>query len=98
MSISIRQSQKAKYVNIIILGDTNVDKASIIQKYNQNQHIQENMSTLGLDFVLINYTSKISQQEVVIKIWDTAKQERFKTLTASFYNYDGVIFAYNIAS
>jgi GTPase SAR1 family protein len=54
---------------------------------------------LGLDFVTVDYSTKSQpERSFKIKIWDTAKQERFKTLTASIYNYDGVIIAYNISS
>ena len=56
--------------------------------------LNENIPVLGLDFVPVTYISK-SNQSIKIKIWDIAHQERFKTLTSAFYNYDGIIYAFN---
>ena len=57
------------------------------------------MATLGLDFVSKSYKPAGSDKEMQVKIWDTAGEERFSTLTLSFYKQaHGVIIAYNVTN
>lgn len=44
-----------------------------------------------------NYVCKQDKVEYIIKIWDTAGQEKFNNLTPNFYKKaDGIILAYDI--
>ena len=60
-----------KKVHIIIIGDHNVGKTSIIQKYEsiENENRCFVHGTFGKDFVLENFTSA-DDISVKIKIWD----------------------------
>ena len=56
------------------------------------------MATIGLDYVSTSYTSKAGEN-IAVKIWDTAGQDRFKTITFTFYKQaDGVIIAFDISN
>ena len=78
------------------MGDGAVGKTSMIKQFNDQEFVDEHITTLGLDFVVKKYKTK-DGRDFTVKIWDTAGQERFKTLTYSFYKKaDGVIIAYDI--
>ena len=66
-------------IQLILLGDGAVGKTSIIMQYKNKQFKNEHLATLGLDFV----TKKLEKdsKEYNIKIWDTAGQDRFRTMT-----------------
>ena len=55
------------------------------------------MATVGLEY----FTKEESLENKVIrvKIWDTAGQEQYKSLTRNFYrNSDGVIIVYDVTN
>ena len=87
---------KKPQVQIIILGDGAVGKTSIIKRYANAEFDEEHITTLGLDFVTRDFTPA-QGSDVKVKIWDTAGQDRFKTLTYSFYKKaDGIIIAFDV--
>ena len=78
------------------MGDHDVGKTSIL-KYLQRDN-PDDITTLGIDFVPCNHTSK-DGKEYCVKVWDTAGQERFKTITYSFFKKaDGIVLLYDITS
>ena len=82
-------------LNIILLGDSSVGKTSLLKKYIDDQFEEAYMSTIGVDFK----EKKISLNElnVSLKIWDSAGQERFKSIAKTFIkNADGIMFVYDI--
>lgn len=77
-------------LNFIFLGDSTVGKSSIIRQYAEGQFLDTTTATIGVDFKCktIKYKDKT---DVLIKIWDTAGQEKFGTIAKSFYrNSNGV--------
>eukprot|EP00827_Trimyema_finlayi_P001141 TRINITY_DN1395_c0_g1_i2.p1 TRINITY_DN1395_c0_g1~~TRINITY_DN1395_c0_g1_i2.p1 ORF type:complete len:175 (-),score=82.46 TRINITY_DN1395_c0_g1_i2:13-537(-) len=55
------------------------------------------LPTIGVDFKI--KTFEINKKSVKMQIWDTAGQEKFKTITASYYKgAHGVILVYDITS
>ena len=86
-------------INIIVLGDGAVGKTCLLKRYAQGEFIESHMATLGLDYVSKNFQPKGSDQELQAKIWDTAGQDRFRTLTHSFYRQaQGVIVAFDLTN
>ena len=51
------ETKKAKKqkMGILILGDTQVGKTSILKMYNAKQFSQNPISTIGVDFINISY-------------------------------------------
>ena len=80
---------------ILFLGGIGVGKTSIIFRY-INDKLQNNQkSTIGIDYKtkIIEYKSK----KIKLKIFDTSGQERFRTLTKSYYQgSDGIIMVFDI--
>ena len=56
----------------MILGDGAVGKTSLVVQYTDKQFDDEHLTTLGLDFKTVEYTSKSDNAQVKMKIWDTA--------------------------
>ncbi len=53
-------------------------------------------STIGVDFKI--KTMQIQDKTIKLTLWDTAGQDRFRTITSNYYKgSDGVIFAYSIS-
>ena len=87
-----------KKYKIIMLGDSQVGKTSILHMYQKKHFNQSHISTIGLDFITTKYTTPEGHSATVM-LWDTAGQERFKNITYSFYkNADGVIVTYDVTS
>ena len=83
---------------IIIVGDGKVGKTSILKRLDKRQFVSQYIRTTGVDFIQTTYTSE-KGDEVRVKFWDTAGQDRFRNLTYSFYRQaDGIIVAYDVTS
>jgi len=80
---------------IVLLGDSNVGKTSLIVRYCSGAFKSEYISTVGID-TQIKYI-KYNNKKIGLEIWDTAGQERFKSLTRSCYQgADGIILMYDL--
>ena len=69
-----------KYIfKLIIIGNNNVGKSTIIKAFNNEYIDQKYHSTIGIDFA--SKIIKISDETCVkLQIWDTAGTERFKSI------------------
>ena len=85
-------------IKIITLGNTSVGKSSFILKYIENKFTINYITTLGLDFKQKKIKLK-NGKEVRLRIFDTAGQERFRSVSVSFIKKaDGVILIYDISN
>ena len=84
-------------LKILLLGDSFVGKTSLILKYIDGYFSENHISTIGIDFKekKINYKN----MEIILQIWDTSGQERFRSLAKSFYNKaDGILFVFDVSN
>ena len=80
-------------IKIILLGDTNVGKSSIVNCLQQDENLQR--KTISLEHY--NYAIKIGNIILRMQIWDTVGQEKFDSITANYYRTSDVaIFVYAI--
>ena len=72
-----------KEIKILLLGDTNVGKTAIFRRYIHNRYETIRGSSIGVDFEqkVMKYKNKIYS----IIIFDTAGQERFRSIIKSYY-------------
>ena len=63
---------KGQQYSIMILGDGAVGKTSIIKRFTDDEFDEDHLTTLGLDFKTVDYTTKMDGKAVKMKIWDTA--------------------------
>ena len=73
-----------KYLfKIVVIGDSNVGKTSIVDRYSTDNFIEQRKNTIGVDFTVI--TRSIDDENVNIQFWDLAGQEKFRSVSTAFY-------------
>lgn len=72
-------------LKIIMLGDSAVGKSKILERYLMEEYNPRTASTYALTLFRHNHTDKESGKEYKIDFWDTAGQEQFNKLHASYY-------------
>ena len=80
---------------ILLIGESNVGKTSIILRYTENEFKTSGISTCGVD-VKCKYVS-FEKTKIRLDIWDTAGQERFRGLSKNYFRgAHGFILVYDI--
>ena len=83
---------------VLLLGDSTVGKTCILLKYTDKIFQETHMMTIGLDYRLKTMTLQ-SGKEVKLQIWDTAGQDRFRSITKNYYKGShGIILIYDVTS
>ena len=81
---SIEQSSKYEYLfKIILIGNSGVGKSSIMQRYMKQTFNSNYKITIGVDFLMKSL--KINDQIVKLQVWDTAGQEKYRSMISSYY-------------
>jgi Ras-related protein Rab-1A len=79
-----------------------VGKSSVLLRFADNTYTESFISTIGVDFV--RSTQKIKTVEIEhkifkLQIWDTAGQEKFRTITSSYYRgAHGIIVVFDVTN
>ena len=80
---------------LMLLGDGQVGKTSLILKLTGNTFNDSQLTTVGKESYI--YQVKLHGYDLKMKIWDTAGQERFKSMSIQVIkNSDAVILVYAI--
>tara|TARA_B110001450_G_scaffold253054_2_gene275843 strand:- start:1385 stop:1981 length:597 start_codon:yes stop_codon:yes gene_type:complete len=84
-------------LKIILVGDTNVGKTSLLQRKHNNMFNPTFTTTLGVDFYYISVRK--NNTDIKIYLWDTAGQEKFANLiNVYFRDLDGAMVLYDITN
>ena len=84
-------------IKIVLLGETAVGKTSIIQRFITDSFNSNCISSLSAQFN--SKTMEINGETLKIDIWDTAGQEKYRSLARIFYKDAKVIvFVYDITN
>ena len=84
-------------IPMMLLGDGQVGKTSLISRLTGKKFDDSPMTTIGKETYL--YDTILHDINIKIKIFDTAGQERFKSMSANVIkNVEGLILTYSIAS
>jgi small GTP-binding protein len=82
---------------LLLLGDANVGKSSILLSFLGKEFKNAHMSTIGIDFG--TKIVRFKDTNIKLQIWDTAGQERFHSVAKSYYNnIAGVIMVFDITN
>ena len=81
----------------VLVGDTGVGKTSIAEKFVDNEFNNNFETTIGVDF-----KAKIVESNDLkfkIQIWDTAGQEKFRSITKTYYRCaDAIIVIFDLSN
>ncbi|KAI9086345.1 hypothetical protein K1719_031799 [Acacia pycnantha] len=79
---------------ILLIGDSGVGKSSLLVSFISNS-VEDLSPTIGVDFKIKVFT--VGGKRLKLTIWDTAGQEKFRTLTSSYYRKaQGIILVYDV--
>ena len=82
---------------LLLIGESNVGKTSIILRYTENEFDKTGISTCGVD-VKCKYVS-LDNTKIRLDIWDTAGEERFRGLAKNYFRgAHGFILVYDITN
>lgn len=84
-----------KSLKVLMVGNSAVGKTSIMIRFLDDFYVENFLPTVGIDFKtkVIGYNG----QNIKLNLWDTAGQEKFRTLTTSYYKgANAVVFVYDI--
>ena len=105
MKKEIKNNQENNEIEykLILLGDTSVGKTCLFKKITQGIFADKIISTVGIDrktFKIdcdLEKDGKTITKTIIINLTDTAGEERFKSLTKSYYkDSDGAVLLYDI--
>lgn len=84
-------------IKIILVGNAAVGKTAIINRFHYNSFSDTIPSTFVVNY--IDHVIKINNENIKIAVWDTAGQEKYKSLTKIFVKDSKiVIFVYDITT
>ena len=75
-------------IKVIFLGDTNTGKTCAMYSLQNNVHMETPASTIGVEFASIK--RHINNMCFKYNIWDTAGQEKYRSITHSFFKNSGI--------
>ena len=84
-------------LKLLIIGDSRVGKTSLLLNYVEKIFPEAHISTLGVEYK----EKEIIKDNYLIRlqIWDTAGEERFRSITKSIYrNANGILFVCDITN
>lgn len=80
---------------ILTIGESAVGKTCLLLRFTDNTFNTDFISTVGIDFKI--QICKIKEKMVKLQVWDTSGQERFKTITKTYYKGgDGILLVYDV--
>ena len=87
-----KAEEEKNQINILLVGDTNTGKTSFVKRLIFNKYDLTFVASIGVDFELkkIKYKNKIYS----IRLFDTAGQERFKSITKSYFRLANAYFIF----
>ena len=84
-------------IKILIVGDPGVGKSNFIYRYMRDKFSGSNLSTAG--FEANSKEIEITDKKIILQLWDSAGQEKFKSITKNlFTRVQGIIILYDITN
>lgn len=78
-------SDKANSCKVVLLGESGVGKTCIISRYVNNTYDEKSETTNGASYASKVIDLEQYKQSLRFDIWDTAGQEKYRSLTKFFY-------------
>ncbi|EGR29879.1 Ras-related gtp-binding protein, putative [Ichthyophthirius multifiliis] len=82
-------------LKLLIIGDSTVGKTCIALRFCDDKFSLSHTNTVGIDFQL-KYL-EIQGKKIKLQIWDTAGQEKYRTITQNYYKgAHGILLVYSV--
>jgi small GTP-binding protein len=89
-------TKKVNVFKVILLGESETGKSSLLLRYKENEFRESHDTTIGVD--LQSKHVIVDDHTVKLMIWDTAGQERFRTIIKAYYRkVGGVILLFDLS-
>lgn len=89
--------ESSKVIKVMILGDSGVGKSSILERYVNRKFTGTYKVTLGSNFFTVE--KEINNKRVLLQLWDTAGQEKYRSLSVLYYRgSDACIFVFDLSN
>jgi small GTP-binding protein len=83
-------------LKILVIGESAVGKSCLLLRYTDNKFQESFMTTIGVDFKT-KYID-IEGVQVKLQIWDTAGQEKFRSITKAYYRgAHGILVVFDVS-
>lgn len=80
---------------VLLVGDSKVGKTSILLQFTEETYSEAHVMTIGIDYKVKRI--QMDNYKINLKIWDSAGQERFQSITKNYYKgADAVVFVFDI--
>ena len=96
--MTTEDSNEIPSFKVVLLGETAVGKSCLISRYVTNQFLSNFVPTMGGCFSSKEITyEELNKKKINLQIWDTAGQEKFRSITKMFYkDASAAILVYDI--
>lgn len=86
-----------KYIfRYILIGEMNVGKSSLLLRFTDNTFKEGYGATIGAEFLC--QICEINGKLVKLQIWDSAGQEKYRSVARSYYrSVAGILLVYDIS-
>ncbi|KAJ3423679.1 ras and ef-hand domain-containing protein [Anaeramoeba flamelloides] len=82
---------------VLLIGESGVGKSSLMIRFTDEFFMDSHIATIGVDFKI--KTVNVDDKLVKLQIWDTAGQDRFRSITRQYYRgTKGVILVYDVTN
>jgi Ras-related protein Rab-8A len=80
---------------MLVIGDSGVGKTSLLVRFDEDKFSPNFITTIGIDYR--TRMVDMENKKVKLQIWDTGGQERFKTITMTYFRgAHGIILVYDV--
>ena len=80
---------------VVVVGSSGVGKTAIVQRLVDKSFSDDGQPTIGVEFKC--FTTKIGDDSVKLNIWDTAGQEKFRSVSKAYFrNAVGAVLVYSL--
>ena len=93
--MKIEEKEYDYLFKVLFVGDSGVGKTQIINKFVENNFLENCASTIGVDFKIKEV--EVKNKKIKLQLCDTSGQERFRAIIQNYYKSDHLIaFVYAI--
>ena len=95
--IGVQDSEPENIIKLLVLGDLSVGKSSFIYRFIEDKFSTDELVTTGLDLKTADLI--IDSQKIRVQLWDSAGQEKYKSITKNLIlRVQGILLLFDISN